>query len=245
MSRLLLKSIAIALIFLFVGVAGAAAVFEWVPDPGSAPSIFDDFNWNSTANGFWHVNDQGTHLDVSHSMLTLTGNSVELDHRVQTDPYATTIVAKVRGISFDKFGIGLGVYHAGTIGMEFDNDGVKCGRGTSDQGWQVDIMKPWTNPPVNQWYYLRMDVLNPYPTLTNTQLGKISTAQLKPVTIHCMVFNAARHLVAYDTPTNPAPNAHYVALDEALIHTWDSGNKYQVDWIYSGPLSGIPVKLTP
>lgn len=235
----MIRGAVIALIFLFVGVAGAAAVFEYMPNAGSAPSIFDDFKWNSTANGFWHVNATGATATVKDSLLTLKGDTIELDRRVQTDPYSTVLLAKVRARQFDKFDIGIGAYHAGTITLEFDADGVKCGWG-SDLGWEIGIMKQWSPPPFNQWYYLRMDVGNPYPNVPNPVLAKIPPEKLKPVNMRCSVYDSAGHLIATEVPKDPPPNAHYVSLDEAFLRTWDSHNDYQIDWYYVGPPSGIP-----
>lgn len=231
-----LPIVIIAIIFLFVGVASASAFFAFLPDPGSSPSIYDDFNWSSTANGYWHQNAYGATARIENSLLTLTGDSIELDRRVQTDPYETVIIAKVRGIQFHKFSLGIGIYHAGTVGLEFDNDGVKCGRGT-DQGWQIDIMKAWTKPPVNQWFYVAVDVKNPYP---NPATMPQNETDIKPVTLRCSMWDSAGHLVATDIASNPVPNTHYVALDEAYMRTWDSGNLYQIDWFYAGPPSGNP-----
>lgn len=233
-----LPIVIIAVIFLFVGVASASAFFEFLPDPGSSPSIFDDFNWSSTSNGYWHQNAYGATARIKDSLLTLSGDSIELDRRVQTDPYRTVIVAKVRGIQFHKFSLGIGVYHAGTVGLEFDNDGVKCGRGT-DQGWQIDIMKAWTKPPANQWFYLGVDVKNPYPDPATIPQND---ALLKPITLRCSMWDSTGHLVATDVASNPVPNTHYVGLDEAYMRTWDSGNLYQIDWFYAGPPSGNPAR---
>lgn len=241
MSRSLLQGISVALIFLFIGVASAAAVLAYLPEGGSPPAVFDDFKWSSTANGFWHVNPVGGSAAIEHSLLTLSGGSVELDRRLQTDPNETVVLAKVRGLHFHKFGVGLGAYHAGTLALEYDDDGVKCGRGT-DYGWQVDIMKPWTTPPVNQWMYLKLAVTNPYPNPKDLQrvekLGDVR--KLKPVTMTCSMYDASGHLLASSTPKDPLPNAHYVALDEVYMRTWDRGNRYQVDWVYAGPPSGSP-----
>lgn len=240
MNRTVVQGVVIALVFLFLGVAGTAAVMAYLPDPGSAPAIFDDFQWSSTANGFWHVNPIGATAQIEHSVLTLSGHSIELDRRVQTDPYETVVAARVRGLSFNRFALGIGLYHAGTVGMEFDDDGVKCGRGT-DYGWQVDFLKGWTRPPVGQWVYLVITVKNPYPNPKDLQRAeKNPDAKLKPVTLTCAMYDANRHLVARIAPTQPPPNAHYVALDEAFMRTWDSGNDYQVDWFYTGPPAGIP-----
>ncbi|GAC1651163.1 MAG: hypothetical protein NVS9B15_11230 [Acidobacteriaceae bacterium] len=239
MTRPFARGTVIALIFLFLGVAGAAAVFAYLPDPGSTPSVYDDFNWNSTANGFWHVNAIGSTADISHGRLTLSGHSIELDHRLQTDPRQTVVVVKVRGESLHKFGVGIGVYHAGTVGMEFDDDGVKCGRGT-DYGWKVDYVRSWTQQPLHQWFYLAMVVTNPYPDTVSLKKAEKSDKPLKPVTLTCFLYDGSGRLLSRVVPTDPRPNAHYVAFDEVFVRTWDSRNRYQVDWIYAGPPSGNP-----
>ena len=130
MSRSTLRTIAVAAIFLLLGVAGTAGVVAAIPDPGSPPSIYDDFQWSSISNGFWHVNTYGSTARIERSRLILSGHRMELDKRVQTDPYETVIAARVRGVSLYKFSIGLGVYHSGTVSMELDNDGIKCGYGS-------------------------------------------------------------------------------------------------------------------
>jgi hypothetical protein len=239
MRRPLVQGLVIALVALFIGVAGSAAVLAYIPDPGSAPSIYDDFKWSSTANGFWHVNPIGATATIKNGLLTLSGHLIELDHRVQTDPDATIVVAKVRGLSFHKFGLGLGVYHSGTLGLEFDDDGIKCGRGT-DYGWRVDFVKPWKMPPVGQWFILKAKIVNPYPTAAAwNKVSHLDADKLKPVTLTCSVYDAQGHLLASVTPTDPEPNAHYIALDEAFMRTWDSRNKYQVDWYYAGPPTSV------
>lgn len=240
MTRPVLQAVVLAAIFLFLGVAVAMAGMWAVPTPGSAPSIYDDFKWSSTANGFWHVNAQGATARIENSILTLKGGTVELDRRVQTDPYETVVVAKVRGKAFHRFAIGLGVYHAGTVGLEFDNEGAKCGRGT-DFGWQVDVMKPWVAPPVGQWFYLALDMVNPYPTSNPPSNPNVKP---KPMILTCSLYDASGHLLASVTPLDPPPNTHYVGLDEAYIRTWDTGNNYQVDWFYAGPPSGNPAQAT-
>ena len=132
------QGLVIALVALFIGVAGTAAVLAYIPDPGSNPSIFDDFNWSSTANGFWHVNAIGATATIENGTLTLSGHSIELDRRLQTDPRVTIAAAKIRGLGFRRFGLGLGVYHAGTVALEFDNEGFKCGAvATSAGGWML------------------------------------------------------------------------------------------------------------
>lgn len=235
MRRPLMQALFVGLIALFLGIAGTAAVLAYLPDPGSAPSVFDDFHFSSTGNGFWHVNAIGASAVVKDGRLTLSGHSVELDHRLQTDPRVTIAAAKVRGLSFHRFGLGLGVYHSGTVALEFDNEGLKCGRG-ADIGWRVDVMKPWTTPPTGQWFILKVKVTNPYPTAkSQAKVAGLDASQLKPVTVQCSAYDASGHLIATVTPTDPEPNAHYDALDEAYMRTWDSGNKYQVDWFYAGP----------
>jgi hypothetical protein len=244
MNRYSLRWIVVSVIFLLLGAAVGAAIFFAIPASGSAPSIYDDFNWSSTANGFWHVNPVGATDRIKNGTLTLSGHSIELDRRLQTDPNSTVAVARVRGLSFDKFALGLGVYHSGTISLEFDSDGVKCGRGT-DHGWQIDILKPWTTPPVSKWFYVGIKVVNPYPDpKVLAKLGDIDPDKLKPVTLTCALWDSSGHLIASDTPTDPKPNTHYAALDEAYVRTWDSKNKYQIDWLYAGPPSGIPHGVT-
>lgn len=243
MSRPFLRIAVIALIFFLVGVAAAAMVFAYLPDPGPSPAVYDDFKWSSTSNGFWHVNASGAQAIIKHSLLTLTGDSIELDRRMQTDPNMTVVVAKVRGRHFHKFGLGIGVWHAGTVGLEFDDDGAKCGRGT-DYGWKVDFLKGWKPPPTNRWFYLAVAVKNPYPKSEDLkraeQLADKTGKKLKPVTLTCSLYDAAGQLVASVTPTYPQPNAHYVGFDEVFMHTWDGRNDYQVDWFYAGPVSGVP-----
>lgn len=242
MRRPILRALVFALIGLCIGVAGAAAVLAYIPESGSAPSIFDDFKWSSTSNGFWHVNPVGGSARIAHSILTLSGASIELDRRVQTDPNETIVVAKIRASHFDKFGMGLGVFHAGTIGMEMDADGVKCGRGT-DFGYKIDFVTAWSPPPVNQWFYLEMGVVNPYPDpRVLAKLGNLDYSKLKKVTLYCAVFDASGKLIAAITPKDPPANTHYVALDEAYLRTWDSQNDYQIDWVYVGPRSGNPLR---
>src|SRR5947209_3874108 len=217
MNRRILRMAVIALILLLLGGALGAAVVFAIPDPGSAPSIYDDFNWSSTANGFWHVNPVGATARIKGGLLTVSGHSVELDRRMQTDPKSTVVVARVRGRKFDKFALGLGVYHAGTISLEFDSDGLKCGRGT-DHGWQVDIVKSWTTPPAGKWVYLGIRVVNPYPDpKVLAKLGDIDPSKMKPVTITCSIWDTSGKLLASDTPTDPKPNGHYAALDETYI----------------------------
>jgi hypothetical protein len=245
MSRPLLQTLVVALIALMIGVAGTAAVLAAIPDSGSPPSIYDDFNWNSTANGFWHVNTDGASAHIDHGLLTLGGHTIELDRRVQTDPYVSYMTMRIRAKHFYKFGFGLGVYHSGTIGIEFDNDGVKCGRGT-DHGYKTDVFSTWTpdTAPVNQWFYLRLKVVDPYPNPTPAELARLSNldaSQLKPVTETCYLYDSSGRLVAEDVAKNPPPNTHYVGLDEAYMRTWDSGNEYQIDWVYVGSDTGDPI----
>jgi len=241
-----MQGLVIAMIFLFVGVAGAAAVFEYMPDPGSAPSIYDDFAWSSTANGFWHVNAIGAKAIIKNSILTLTGHQIELDRRLQTDPTETIAVVKVRGLSFKRFGMGLGIYHSGTLSMEFDSEGIKCGRAT-DHGYFINILKRWKKPPIGQWFYLELDVTNPYPQnglspKAWAKVQKLDYSKQKPVTVRCAAYDATGRLIKSITPTRPRTNTHYVGLDEAFLRTWDSHNLYQVDWFYAGPPSGSPAR---
>jgi hypothetical protein len=238
-TRTIWRAVALALIFLFIGAAVATATYWVVPAPGSAPSIFDDFKWSSTANGYWHVNPVGGTAIIKHSILTLKGTSIELDRRLQTDPDETVVVIKLRALHFHRFGVGLGIYHAGTLGLEFDDDGVKCGRGT-DHGYNIAFMQTWKVPPVNQWFYLTLDVVNPYPGYKH--MPSNSSPKLKRVKMTCAIYDQNGRLLKSVTPTNPPPNAHYIGLDEAYIRTWDSGNEYQIDWIYAGPPSGNPAQ---
>jgi len=228
----------VAIIAVFVGVAFSAATFALIPDPGSSPSIFDDFRWSSTSNGFWHTNAQGAVAHIDHSLLTLEGNSIELDRRLQTDPVETVVSTRVRALSFHKSGIGLGLWHAGTIGMEFDDDGVRCGRAT-DFGYKVDVIRGWTKPPTGKWFYLEMFVKNPYPDYRN--IPKIDDRLLKRVSLRCSVYDSGGRLLGTTIASNPPPNTHYVGLDEAYLRTWDNHNKYQFDWFYAGPVSGNPL----
>jgi hypothetical protein len=243
MNKKVLRWSIVSLILLFVGGAvGGAAVWA-VPDSGSAPSIFDDFNWSSTANGFWHVNPVGATARITHGLLTLSGDSIELDRRLQTDPNASVVVARIRGLTFHKFALGLGIYHSGTISLEFDSDGVKCGRGT-DHGFRIDFAKSWNPPPVGKWLYIGVMVTNPYPTSEAlAKVANLDAAKLKPVTITCAVWDGSGRLLGSVTPTDPKPNTHYASLDEAYVRTWDSNNKYQLDWVYAGPPAGLPKHL--
>jgi hypothetical protein len=238
MGRTAVRIAVLGAIFLLLGVASAAAVFAFVPNPGSPPSIFDDFNYASTSSGFWHVNAIGGKAIIKDGLLTLSGHSVELDHRLQTDPYRTVAVAKVRGRGWDKFALGLGVYHSGTMGVEFDNDGAKCGWPT-DHGWKIDYLKGWKTPPTRQWFYLVISVTNPFPNVPDLT----PEMELKhPVTIICSLYDGSGRQLARVHPVDPPPNAHYASLDEAFVRTWDSHNRYEVDWIYAGPPSGSPIK---
>ena len=235
MVQTVLRILVIGAIFFFVGVAGAAAYFAYLPGPASAPAFFDEFNSSGTTRAFWHANSYGASFAVHGSSLLMSGSQLELDRRIQTDPKKTIVFAKVSGIDFHKFAIGFGVYHAGTVGIEFDNDGVKCGRGT-EHGWKIDYLRAWTKPPVGQWFYLELDVTNPYPGAK-----KVTPEMKKGSTITCAVYDSTGHLVVRDVATNPPSNTQYVALDEAYLRMWDGNNKYRVDWFYAGPPSGNPM----
>lgn len=241
MRREMIRTLIIALIALCLGVAAAAAGMALIPASGSAPSIFDDFNFSSTSNGFWHVNPVGATATIKNGLLTLKGDSIELDRRVQTDPYETVVSAKIRARNFHRLGLGLGIYHAGTIGLEFDNEGIKCGRGT-DFGYEVDPVTVFKQPlPVNQWFYIQLAVKNPYPTKEEQdKVRDLDQSKLKPLTEICSAYDAKGHLIGRSIPTDPVPNTHYVGLDEVYIRTWDASNDYQVDWLYAGPPSGNP-----
>lgn len=234
MARTIARVMIIALIFLFVGVAGAAAVFEYVPNPGSAPAVYDDFRWSSTSNGFWHLNPVGGKAQVANSLLSLSGANIELDHRLQTDPRETILVAKIRGIRFHKFSLGMGLFHSGTIGMELDNDGPKCGR-NSATGWAVDYMIVWKKPLVGKWFYLVVDAVNPYGPKSH-----INPVEEKPATLTCSIYDSTGKLLSLDVARHPPPTMHYAAIDQVFLRTWDSGNNYQIDWLYAGPVSGLP-----
>jgi hypothetical protein len=236
MNRVALRVIVIGLIGLLLGVFAAAVAFAFVPNPGSAPSVYDDFRWSSISNGFWHVNEDGGQAAIVNGILTMGGAQTELDHMIQTDPNKTVMVAKVRGLSFYKFAVGLGTYHGGTVSLEFDNDGFRCGRGT-DNGWMVDDMKLWKTPPTRQWFYLWLSVFNPYPGVTNLPIKP-----KKPVTLTCAVYDTSGHRIAYDRPMVPPPNTRYPGIDEMYMRTWDVHNRYQVDWVYAGPASGDPLR---
>jgi hypothetical protein len=232
----------IALVALLVGVACTAAVFAYIPDYGSPPAVYDDFNYSTTGSGFWHVNADGGDSAIKQSILNVFGASIELDRRIQTDPKETVISVRMRALRFGKFGFGIGVYHAGTVGMEFDGDGIKCGRGT-DFGYQVDWVKRWKTPPVGKWFLLRVAVHNPYPDpKVLDKLGNIDSSKLKKVKLVCSAWDDQGHLIGEATPKEPPPNAHYPGFDEIFMRTWDSGNNYQVDWFYAGPPSGDPLR---
>jgi hypothetical protein len=238
MARPVLQGAVIALVFFCLGVATWAGAMALVPNPGSTPAIFDDFNFSSTSNGYWHVNPLGATARIKDGLMTLSGHSIELDHRLQTDPHQTVVVAKVRGLDWDKFAVGLGLYHSGTVSIEFDSDGIKCGRGTTF-GWKIDYLKGWKVPPTGKWFYLAVKVVNPYPNVTKI------TPEMKlahPVTLTCAAYDAGGRPLAAVRAASPPPNTDYASLDEAYFRTWDSHNKYQLDWIYAGPPSGNPAK---
>ncbi len=112
----------------------------------------------------------------------------------------------------------------------------------TDHGYRIDPVTMWTNPPLNQWFYLYMVVVNPYPNpAVLAKLGNVDYSQLKPVTLHCAAYDAKGNLIKYVTASNPPPNTHYAALDEAYVRTWDSQNDYKVDWFYAGPPAGDPL----
>jgi hypothetical protein len=236
MSRDVLRWLAIGIIGVLLGAFATTAVAAFVPNRGSPPSLYDDFRWSSISNGFWHVNVDGGTAAIVDGILTLEGAQAELDHRIQTDPNKTVIVARVRGLSFYKFALGLGSTAGGTVSLEFDNDGFRCGRGT-DSGWTVDDMKLWTTPPKGQWFYLKVSVWNPYPGVV--------TLPIKPkrhVVLTCSVYDGSGHRIAFDRPTKPPSNMRYPGIDEAYLRTWDADNRYQVDWVYAGPVSGDPTR---
>jgi hypothetical protein len=243
MNRTVLKFGVVALVALCVGASATAATVGFIPGSGSAPSIYDDFSWDSIANGFWHVNADGATAVIKNSSLTLSGHSIEFDRRIQTDPIETVISARVRGLHLHKFGIGIGVYHAGTVAVEFDNDGIKCGRG-SDHGWQVDYVKGFKVPPNNQWFFLRIAVYDPYPNPdVLAKLSNVDPSKLKKTTVICSAWDASGRLIATVNAKNPPPNTHYQGLDEAFLRTWDSQNIYQLDWFYAGPPSDDPTRF--
>lgn len=236
MSRAVLRVLIIGVIGVLIGVFLTAVAAAFVPNPGSAPSVYDDFRWSSISNGFWHVNEDGGQAAIVDGILTLSGAQAEMDHRIQTDPNRTVIVARVRGLKFFKFALGLGSYHGGTVSLEFDNDGFRCGRGT-DNGWQVDDMKLWKTPPTGTWYYLKVAVWNPYPGVT--------TLPIKPkkaVVLTCSVYDTSGHRVAFNRPRKPPTNIRYPGIDEIYLRTWDTHNRYEVDWVYAGPESGDPTR---
>ena len=49
MRRTTVRLLIIGAICLFVGIASGAAAMALVPNPGTPPSIYDDFAWSSTA----------------------------------------------------------------------------------------------------------------------------------------------------------------------------------------------------
>jgi hypothetical protein len=246
MKRAVWRWIVAAVILLLLGSAAGAAAVWAIPNEGSPPSIFDSFAYSSTGSGYWHVNADGAHAIIADGTLNMVGNSIELDHRLQSDPYSTVAVAKIRASSFDRFALGLGLYHSGTITFEFDVDGAKCGRG-SDVGYAVDFVKPWNPPPLNTWFYAGIRIKNPYPNPTPALLRKLSNEDSdlwKPVTISCELWNSAGQKIAEITPTTPRPNTHYASIDEAFMRTWDDKNNYTVDWFYAGPPAAIPHGIT-
>ncbi|HZU13581.1 MAG TPA: hypothetical protein VFB58_12145 [Chloroflexota bacterium] len=228
---------AIAVIFLCLGAATAAGVFAFIPNPGSPPSIFDDFKWSSISNGYWHVYAAGGTARINYSILTLHGDTIEMDHRLQTDPYRTVVVVKIRATHFGKFSIGLGAYHSTAVSFEFDVDGAKCLR-PSKEGTQIDILQPWLKPPTHRWFYLMLTLTNPYPYATS-----LTPAMTKPVTVACSLYGAHRQLLVSHRPITPPTELHYAAIDLINMRTWDTGNNYQVDWIYAGPASGSPLPV--
>lgn len=241
MSRSLLRILLAAFIALCLGVAGTAFAVTLIPDPGSPPSIYDDFNFSSVANGYWHTHSYGATERIANGVLTITGDNMEFDKRFQTDPNETVISAKLRAGFYHKMGIGMGSYHSGTVGLEIDSDGIKCGRGT-DFGYMVNPVYPWVNQPTNKWFYVRMSIINPYPTLEEQKAAaNLPPAKLIRPTIRCSAWNANGKLLGTVVASVPPPNTNYVSIDEAYIHTWDSHNDYQIDWIYAGPKSGDPL----
>lgn len=236
MSRATLRVVIIGLIGVLLGVFAAAVAFAFVPGPGNAPSVYDDFRWSSISNGFWHVNEDGGQATIVNGIMTLAGAETEVDHAFQTDPYRTVMVAKVRGLSFYKFDIALGSYHGNTVSLEFDNDGFRCGRGT-DNGWTVDDMKLWKTPPTGKWFYLKLSLVNPYPNVVN-----LPTKPAKSVPVTCTVYDASGHQVAHDVAIHPPSNLRYPGVDQMSMRTWDNNNKYQVDWVYAGPVAGDPTR---
>ena len=88
-----------------------------------------------------------------------------------------------------------------------------------------------------------MRIRNPYPNPED--YGRIRAKDpelLKPVTLQCAAYDAAGRLVGKVVPRNPPPNANYPSFDMVHISMWDSGNHYEVDWIYAGPPSGSPLR---
>jgi len=234
-ARSIAQGTVIALIFLFVGVAGAAAFFGYLPNPGSPPSVYDDFRFSTPSNGFWHVNADGAAAKVTGSLITLHGAQIELDHRLQTDPHSTVVVARVRGWSFQKFALGIGGYHSSSVSVELDSDGVKCVRAT-DNGTKVDFMRVWKKPPAGQWLYLALVVQNPYPHPPK----HLDVATEKGINLTCALYGSRGVLTSADRPTDPPASVHYPGIDEVYFRTWDTHNDYQLDWIYAGPSQGIP-----
>src|SRR5436305_14319762 len=96
MRRTTVRLLIIGAICLFVGIASGAVAMALVPNPGTPPSIYDDFAWSSTADGFLHVNAIGAAAEIKHNLLTLSGHDVELDRRLQTDPRSTGLWTKER-----------------------------------------------------------------------------------------------------------------------------------------------------
>ncbi len=237
MSRAALRVVVIVLIGLLLGVLVEAAVFAFIPNRGDPPSVYDDFRWSSISNGYWHVNEDGGNAAIVDGILTLSGAQTEMDHLLQTDPNKTVMVAKVRGLSMYKFALGLGSYHGGTVSLEFDNDGFRCGRGT-ESGWMVDDMKLWKTPPIGKWFYLRVSVFNPYPGVTNLPIKP-----KKSIVLTCTVYDSSGRRIAYDRPVDPPSNIRYPGIDEVYLRTWDNHNRYQVHWVYAGPVSGDPTRF--
>jgi hypothetical protein len=219
-----------------LGVAIAAVAFASVPEAGSAPSIYDEFNWSSIANRYWHLSADGGGASISNGHLRIHGDTVELDRRLQTDPRETVVAVKIRPSQMHRLAFGLGEYRSGSVGLEFDDDGIKCGR-QAVQGWRVDFLKAWSKPPLGQWFYLVVKARNPYPRVSN-----LSVAQTKPISLTCAAYDAHQRLIASVSPSSPPSKVHYAGLDQVYIRTWDSRNDYALDWIYAGPASGSPVK---
>lgn len=241
MSRSRLRFALVAFLALCLGVAGTATALALIPNAGSPPSIYDDFNWSSTANGYWYLRTYGATARLANSLLTIKGNNAELDKRFQTDPNQTVVSARLRASFFHKMGIGMGSYHSGTIGLEIDSDGIKCGRGT-DFGYRVNPVVSWVKQPTGRWFYVRISVVNPYPTIeAQRAAANLPPEKLKRPTIRCSAWDAGGKLLGTVAANNPVPNTNYASIDEAYIRTWDSFNNYQVDWVYAGPPSGDPL----